>query len=113
MKKILILAFAIVLVFASCKENDPNEGVPAFICVDDAVIDIVDPSQGSALHNISDCWLSAGSTKVSTIGVFEIPFEVPVLASGKVRIEIEPGIKASGLDAQRNVYPMLTNYSIE
>ncbi|GEM_PF-468975 len=113
MKKILILAFAIVLVFASCKENDPNEGVPAFICVDDAVIDIVDPSQGSALHNISDCWLSAGSTKVSTIGVFEIPFEVPVLASGKVRIEIEPGIKASGLDAQRNVYPMLTNYSID
>ena len=113
MKRILVLAFVSAVIFQSCKENDPNEGVPAFICVDEAVVDIVDPSQGTAIHNISDCWLSAGSPKVSSIGVFEIPFEVPVLASGKVHIYIEPGIKTSGLDAMRKVYPMLTNYSID
>jgi hypothetical protein len=113
MKRILILVIAAAIVMSSCKEKDPYEGVPAFIRVDEAVVDIIDPSQGTAMHGVTDCWLSAGSTKVSTIGVFEIPFEVPVLASGNVRIDIEPGIKQSGLDAKRNVYPMLTNYSID
>lgn len=113
MERILILLIAVALVLTSCKEKDPYEGVPAFIRVDEALVDIVDPAQGTAIHNISDCWLSAGSSKVSSIGVFEIPFEVPVLVSGKVHIYIEPGIKASGLDAMRKVYPMLTNYSID
>jgi len=113
MKKILLLAFLFALAFCSCKENDPMEGVPVYVRVDDAVVDIVDPSQGTAKHNISDCWLAVGESTVSTIGIFEIPFEVPVLASGNVRINIEPGIKKSGLDAERVVYPMLVNYSID
>ncbi|MBR5983305.1 MAG: hypothetical protein IK025_06260 [Bacteroidales bacterium] len=116
MKRILILVIAAAIVMSSCKEKDPYEGVPAFIRVNEAVIDIVDPSQGSALHNISDCWLYAQEKegeKLDLIGVFEIPFEVPVLSSGKVHIEIEPGIKTSGLDADRDVYTMLTNYYID
>lgn len=113
MKRILLLAFMFALAFCSCKEKDPMEGVPAYIRVDEAVIDIVDPSQGTATHNICDCWLAVGETSVSTIGIFEIPFEVPVLASGKVSIDIEPGIKNSGRDAERIVYSMLTNYTID
>jgi len=116
MNRILLLAFVFALVFQSCKENDPMEGVPSYIRVDEAFIDIADPSQGSAIHNISDCWLYAEGVdgeKLSLIGVFEIPFEVPVLSSGKVRIEIEPGIKTSGLDADRDVYSMLNNYVID
>ena len=110
MKKILVWAFVFALVFQSCGRQDPTEGVPAFVRVDEAVIDIVDPSQGTAIHNISDCWLSVGGT---TIGIFEIPFEVPVLSSGIQTIDIEPGIKNSGRDAERIVYPMLYNYDID
>lgn len=113
MKRILVLAFVFALIFHSCKDNDPMEGVPSYIRVDEAVVDIADPTQGSAFHNISDCWLYAQEKegeKLKLIGVFEIPFEVPVLASGNVRIEIEPGIKTSGRDAERSVYTMLTNY---
>lgn len=110
MKRILLLAFIFALAFCSCKEKDPLEGVPAYIRVDEAFIDITDPAQGSALHNISDCWLSVDG---KTIGIFEIPFEVPVLARGNVRVEIEPGIKTSGLDADRDVYTMLTNYYVD
>ena len=110
MKKILVWAFVFALVFQSCGRQDPTEGVPAFVRVDEAVIDIVDPSQGTAIHNISDCWLSVGGT---TVGIFEIPFEVPVLSSGKQSIDIEPGIKNSGRDAERVVYPMLYSYDID
>lgn len=110
MKKILLLTFMFALAFCSCKERDPLEGVPAYIRVNEAIIDITDPAQGSALHNISDCWLSVDG---KTIGVFEIPFEVPVLARGNVHVDIEPGIKTSGLDADRDVYTMLTNYYVD
>ena len=110
MKRILILIIAAVIVMSSCKEKDPLEGVPAYIRVDEAFIDITDPAQGSALHNISDCWLSVDG---NTIGIFEIPFEVPVLARGNVHVDIEPGIKTSGLDADRDVYTMLTNYYVD
>ncbi|MBO7134340.1 MAG: hypothetical protein J6W06_09330 [Bacteroidales bacterium] len=116
MKRILVLALVFAFVFQSCKEKDPLEGVPSFVRVDEAVIDITDPSQGSAVHNISDCWLYAvgeNEDKLNLIGVFEIPFEVPVLSTGKVHIEIEPGIKTSGLDADREVYSMMTNYTID
>ena len=110
MKKILILALVFAMAFVSCKDKDPLDGVPAYIRVDEAVVDIVDPLQGTAIHNISDCWLSVDGT---TVGVFEIPFEVPVLARGNVHIDIEPGIKTSGLDADRDVYTMLTNYYVD
>ena len=110
MNRILVLAFIFAVFFQSCRETDPLKGVPAFICVDTAYIDITDPLQGTAIHNVSDCWLSVDGT---TVGIFEIPFEVPVLASGNVHIEIEPGIKTSGLDADRDVYTMLTNYYID
>lgn len=110
MKRILALAFLFALIFQSCKDKDPMEGVPAYIRVDEAIVDIIDPSQGTSVHNISDCWLYVDG---KTIGVFEIPFEVPVLVTGNVRIEIEPGIKTSGMDADRDVYTMLTNYYID
>lgn len=116
MNRILALAFLFALVFQSCKDKDPLEGVPSYIRVDEAVVDIADPSQGSAIHSISDCWLYSQEkegAKLKLLGVFEIPFEVPVLASGNVRIEIEPGIKTSGRDAERSVYTMLTNYIID
>ena len=110
MKRILVLALVFAMVFQSCKEQDPFEGVPAFVSVEEAFVDISDPMQGTAMHNISNCYLSVDG---KTIGIFEIPFEVPVLASGKVRIDIEPGIKSSGQDARRSVYSMLENYLVD
>jgi len=114
MKKILVLTFIFAFSFYSCKDKDPLDGVPSFIRIDEAIIDITDPSQGTTKHNISDYWLYVDG---SAIGTFEIspndPKEIPVLKSGNVHIEIEPGIKTSGLDADRDVYPMLTNYYID
>lgn len=110
MKKILLSILAFVFVLQSCEIINPPEEIPSYIRVDEAILDITDVTQGSAIHNVSDCWLYVDG---HMIGVFEIPFEVPVLASGKVHVEIEPGIHSSGRDAQREVYSMLTNYYID
>lgn len=110
MKKILLLVLIVAVVLQSCEIINPSEEIPSFIRVDEAFIDITDISQGSAIHSVSDCWLYVNG---KTVGVFEIPFEVPVLASGNVHIEIQPGIKTSGLDADRDVYSMMTNYVVD
>ena len=110
MKKILLSILIVAMVLQSCEIINPSEEIPSYIRVDEAFIDISDQSQGTAKHNISDCWVFVNG---KTIGVFEIPFEVPVLATGKAHIEIEPGIHISGLDAKRAVYPMMTNYLVD
>ncbi len=111
MKKISVFAFLVSLMFQSCEIINPSEEIPSYIRVEKAIVDISEPAvQGTAINDISDCWLYVNG---KMIGVFEIPFEVPVLASGDAKIEIQPGIKTSGLDADRDVYQMLTNYTTE
>lgn len=110
MKKVLLSILVFTFVLQSCEIINPSEEIPSYIRVDEAILDITDVTQGSASHNISDCWLYVNG---DMIGVFEIPFEVPVLASGEVHIEIEPGIHSSGRDAMREVYSMLTNYYVD
>ncbi|MCF0207433.1 MAG: hypothetical protein HUK15_08395, partial [Bacteroidales bacterium] len=110
MKRTYILILLALLAFQSCKHPDPSEDIPSFVRVDEAFVDITDPLQGTAKHGITDCWLSVNG---KTIGIFEIPFEVPVLAHGKAHIEIDPGIKNSGRDADRMVYSMMTNCFID
>ncbi|MDD3860789.1 MAG: hypothetical protein PHW83_11365 [Bacteroidales bacterium] len=67
------------------------------------------PGEGTSIHNISDCWLYVNN---KLIGVFEVPFKVPVLESGFHSIQIEPGIKNSGSDSHRVIYPMMYGYYI-
>ncbi|MDD2634010.1 MAG: hypothetical protein PHW82_00760 [Bacteroidales bacterium] len=88
---------------------NPPEQIPSYVSVDTIAISIANPSQGTAAHNISDCWLYVNN---KLVGVFEVPFTVPVLESGPHDIQIEPGIKNSGGNAAREVYQMMNGYSI-
>lgn len=110
MKKIFVFLTLAAFAFSSCEIINPEEEIPSYIRVDEAFIDILTPTQGTAVHSVSDCWLFVNG---KSIGTFEIPFEVPVLASGKVKVEIEPGIMTSGQNASRSVYSMLTNYQVD
>jgi hypothetical protein len=106
--KILLLAIFIVSIFfSSCEIINPSEEIPSYISVDTIVLSVTDPYQGSSAHNITDCWLYVNN---KLIGVFEVPFTVPVLESGMQNIQIEPGIKDSGGDAARVIYPMMYGY---
>lgn len=95
----------------SCDIINPSEQVPSWLRVDSAMLQIDDPSvQGSSIHGLTDCWVYVNG---KMIGVFETPFCVPVLDSGKVNITIHPGIRNTGYDAKREIYPMLHEYSID
>lgn len=100
---------AAMLSFVSCDVINPAEEIPSYIAVDTLALH-VEAGQGTALHNISDCWLYVDN---KLIGVFEVPFKVPVLSSGQKNIQIEPGILNSGSDSDRSVYPFLWGYETD
>ncbi len=108
------LSFIIVAVFIisfySCEIINPSEKIPSYIEVDTVMVSINNPAEGSASHNISDCWVYVNN---KLIGAFEVPFKIPVLESGKQSIQIEPGIKNSGGNAARETYPLMYGYYID
>ncbi|HOZ29880.1 MAG TPA: hypothetical protein PLL66_03095 [Bacteroidales bacterium] len=107
-----VLVFFCLLIpifFISCEIINPPEQIPSYITVDTVRVKINSPAEGTSIHNISDCWLYVNN---KLIGVFEVPFKVPVLESGVHSIQIEPGIKNSGGDANRDIYPMMYGYYI-
>lgn len=111
MSRYLLLLFGITLIFfTSCEIINPSEPIPSYVAVDTISVNITDPHQGSASHNISDCWLYVNN---KLVGIFEAPFTIPVLETGEHSIQIEPGIKNSGGDAVRVVYPMMYGYYID
>jgi len=109
-KFVLFFIIIIISFFYSCEIINPPEQIPSYVSVDTVAISISKPSQGTAAHNISDCWLYVNN---KLIGIFEVPFTVPVLEAGLQNIQIEPGIKNSGGNAAREIYQMMNGYYLD
>lgn len=103
----LFIILAVLLLNLSCDFINPPEKIPTYIAVDTIYLQTDPVYQGSSKHAISDCWLYVNN---KLIGIFEVPFKVPVLESGLQSIQIEPGIKVSGSDSYRQIYPMMYGY---
>lgn len=108
-RAVLFLVF-ILFFFTSCEVINPPEQIPSYVAVDTVKVQINSLHEGSASHDISDSWLYVNG---KLIGIFEAPFTVPVLETGLHKIEIEPGIKNSGGDASRVIYPMMFGYYLD
>ncbi|HQP04468.1 MAG: hypothetical protein KBB11_08210 [Bacteroidales bacterium] len=108
--KLFYVAITFILLAAamSCEIINPPEEIPSYISVDSVVLNTNYSTQGSRVENITDAWVYVDD---KLVGVFEIPFTVPVLASGQSEIEIFPGIKNNGIAAERLIYPFMNFYS--
>ncbi|NLA24061.1 MAG: hypothetical protein GX879_03760 [Bacteroidales bacterium] len=108
------LVYTIILIllsfFLSCDIINPKEEIPTYISCDTALLTTDYYTQGSNAHNITDAWIYVNS---KLIGVFEMPFSIPVLASGANKVEILPGIKNNGVAASRVVYPFYEKYTLD
>ena len=92
-----LVAFIFLISLSACDIINPSEQTPSFIAVDTLKLKTNGFEQGSKKHAITDCWVYVNN---KLIGVFEVPFKVPVLESGMQEIQIEPGIKNSGSDSK-------------
>lgn len=106
---IALLVFLMFILFVACEVFDTEERIPSYISVEEVIM-TTKASEGTDSHSLTDCWLYVDN---DLIGVFEIPFTVPVLSSGDVNIKIGPGIKQNGVDAKRVEYNFINDYIID
>jgi len=88
----------------SCNKFDGPQTIPAYLKIDTIYQYTNYNLQGENSHNITDLWIYLDDQQ---IGVFEIPAMFPILADGKHKLEIRPGVKVNGISSTRAPYPML------
>ncbi|MBT6688033.1 MAG: hypothetical protein HOB05_17070 [Bacteroidetes bacterium] len=104
----LLYLFFVVFFTVSCELINPAEEIPSYIYVDEFTLSTNLLEEGENTHNINDVWIYIEG---EFIGIFELPAEIPVLASGENEILLYPGIKVNGIAASRDKYPFYSNYT--
>jgi hypothetical protein len=84
--------------------------VPAYIWIDNVEFNVAGDEQGTASHKITDVWITVDG---QSIGLYQFPTRIPVLANGKTRLIIEAGIMDGGVAAKRRKYPFYKIFSMD
>ncbi len=105
-----LLLTLITILGISCRQENPEPGIPAFIRVDSVALSTDYGTQGSNAENIVDVWVYAND---ATIGVFEMPVVIPVLLDGQGKLRLEAGIKLNGITTTRINNPFFEPVVIE
>lgn len=80
---------------------DEPETAPSYLYIDTVLLNTTSV-QGSNAHNIKTVWLSLNGY---SLGAYELPTTVPILATGEQQILVEAGIANSGVLSNRVKYP--------
>ncbi len=102
---ILLLFFVV----SSCVKNNPD---PSWIEVNKwSLITNVNATspQGVLSENFTDAYVFVDN---KMMGIFEVPFKIPLLKSGTVNIKIYPVIKNNGISATKKIYPFMEPYEL-
>ena len=94
----------ITISLGSCTKFEGSQTIPAYLKIDTVFQQTDYGFEGENSHEITDVWIYVDDQQ---LGVFEIPAEFPVLAMGKHKLEIRPGIKLNGISSTRAPYPLL------
>jgi len=98
----VFLFFTLAIFTSGCQIFDKDEQVPSYVIVDSVALTPNYPDFGTSSHNISDVWVYANDV---SIGCFELPARIPILAEGSTKLTFSAGIKVNGMAATRATYP--------
>jgi hypothetical protein len=99
---------ALILSVTSCIKNNPD---PSWLVVNDWELfpNIQNGYEGELTHDFSDAWVYVDD---ELIGVFEVPFKIPILKSGIVNVRLYPAVLNNGISATKKIYPFVEPYEI-
>ncbi len=107
MKKLTLFLF-VSLLFAGCVKNNPD---PSWLEVNEWTLENnISITEGELVHDFSDAWVYVDD---KLIGVFEVPFKIPLLLSGNSKITLYPTVRNNGISATKKIYPFVEPYIIE
>ncbi len=88
---------------AGCNVVNPHEQVPTYVHVDSFAF-VSNPRNSSlpVSHNINTVWAYYNN---APIGTFDLPANIPVMATGDGRLTVVPGIPLSGYNNFLAAYP--------
>lgn len=107
--KLLFASACSLVLISGCETSSNEELVPSYIHIDQIIINST-YQQGSSSSKITDAWVYINQ---QLIGSYELPATIPILASGKQKIVIRPGIKLNGISNTRNAYPFYASIEKE
>lgn len=100
---------AMIMLLTSCAKELDEAYTPSYIKIDHIEMQ-TSGSQGSSSSNLSDAWVYINGEER---GAYPLPSTIPLLAEGKQKIKIAPGIKLNGVSATRVPYPMVEPIEME
>ena len=108
--KLIISFISVVLLFSSCLKNNPS---PSWLEVNKWTLEENSAaliSAGILTENFSEAWVYVDD---QIIGVFEVPFKIPLLLKGNVNIKIYPAVKNNGISATKKIYPYMEVFEVD
>lgn len=102
--RINLYAILCALALISCKEDG---AIPAYIILDEFTV-AVEPGEGSASDKITDAWVFVDG---QSIGAYQLPAEIPVIADGPTLLDIRPVVKENGIIGNSIMYPFYEKVS--
>ena len=98
-----------ILLLLGCVKNNPD---PAWLEVTEWTLlsnTSLSGAEGELTHNFSDAWVYIND---EVIGVFEVPFKIPLLQSGPCTIKLFPTVKNNGIAATKKIYPFMEVFQV-
>jgi len=105
---IIIFLFVSLVTASGCYKFDGSQTIPAYISIQEINLSTSYLEEGSSSSDIIDAWVYLDD---KLLGIYEffgsdtMGVMFPVLAEGKHKLEIRPGIKINGISSTRVPYP--------
>ncbi len=109
--KRLVYFLLVPILFGACVKNNPD---PSWIEVNEWSLEnnpvFTGGEDGILTENFNNAWVYADE---ELVGVFEVPFKIPLLKEGNVELTIFPTIHNNGISATKKKYPFVKPYKIQ
>ena len=108
--RLFILLLSIIFILSSCVKNNPD---PSWIEVNEWQLNSnieLSGLEGELTESITNAKVYVND---DLLGIFEVPFRIPVLKSGPCNIKVYPVVINNGISATKKLYPFLNIYEID
>lgn len=108
--RLFILLLFIIFILSSCVKNNPD---PSWIEVNEWQLNSnieLSGLEGELTESITNAKVYVND---DLLGIFEVPFRIPVLKSGPCNIKVYPVVINNGISATKKLYPFLNLYEID
>lgn len=107
--KRLVFFLSFTFILSSCIKNNPD---PFWLEVNEWTLEAngdLQLAEGELTHNFTEAWVYVDD---KIIGVFEVPFRIPLVKTGNANIKLYPAVKNNGISATKKIYPFVVPYEV-